>query len=79
MSRYARFGKLSPVGAVDSKYFGNPGAFEKDIKKNKENYKRKEEEITKILEEFINQDTWQENNFRIITKVLKLLKIRYDL
>ncbi|MDU5117175.1 MAG: hypothetical protein E6223_04215 [Clostridium botulinum] len=47
--------------------------------KHREIYKRKEEKITKILEEFINQDTWQEDNFRTITKALKLLKIRYDL
>ncbi|ENJ9653515.1 hypothetical protein AB2T14_001123 [Clostridium botulinum] len=69
--------KLSAMGS--SKYEFEPWKFEEDIKKNRERYKRKEEEITKVLEEFINQDTWQEDNFRIITKVLKLIKIRYDL
>ncbi|MBY6758666.1 hypothetical protein HYH82_15340 [Clostridium botulinum] len=69
--------KLSMMGS--SKYEFNPEQFNEDIKKHRENYKRKEEEITKILEEFINQDTCQDRNFRIITKVLKMLKIRYDL
>ncbi|MCC5422497.1 hypothetical protein [Clostridium botulinum] len=69
--------KLSMMGS--SKYEFEPQKFDEDIKKHRENYKRKEEEITKILEEFINQDTYQDRNFRIITKVLKMLKIRYDL
>ncbi|MDU6337098.1 MAG: hypothetical protein E6594_15090 [Clostridium sporogenes] len=69
--------KLSMMGS--SKYEFEPWKFEEDVKKNREIYRRKEEEITKVLEEFINQDTWQEDNFRTITKALKLLKIRYDL
>ncbi|MCW6059760.1 hypothetical protein LAV35_03690 [Clostridium sporogenes] len=69
--------KLSMMGS--SKYEFNPKQFNEDVKKHREIYKRKEEKITKILEEFINQDTWQEDNFRTITKALKLLKIRYDL
>ncbi|HDK7165918.1 TPA: hypothetical protein PTV51_002191 [Clostridium botulinum] len=69
--------KLSMMGS--SKYEFNPEQFNEDIKKHREVYKRKEKEITKILEEFINQDTYQDRNFRIITKVLKMLKIRYDL
>ncbi|HCL4549728.1 hypothetical protein EXM36_02980 [Clostridium botulinum] len=69
--------KLSMMGS--SKYEFNPEQFNEDVKKHREVYKKKEKEITKILEEFINQDTWQEDNFRTITKALKLLKIRYDL
>ncbi|WP_045904656.1 hypothetical protein [Clostridium botulinum] len=69
--------KLSMMGS--SKYEFEPQKFDEDIKKHREVYKRKEKEITKILEEFINQDTYQDRNFRIITKVLKMLKIRYDL
>ncbi|APQ73839.1 hypothetical protein RSJ22_12175 [Clostridium botulinum] len=69
--------KLSMMGS--SKYEFNPEQFNEDVKKHRENYRRKEEKITKILEEFINQDTYQDRNFRIITKVLKMLKIRYDL
>ncbi|NFC28763.1 hypothetical protein EXM98_04180 [Clostridium botulinum] len=69
--------KLSMMGS--SKYEFEPQKFDEDIKKHRENYKRKEEEITKILEAFINQDTCQDRNFRIITKVLRILKIRYDL
>ncbi|ACO86123.1 hypothetical protein [Clostridium botulinum] len=69
--------RLSMMGS--SKYEFNPEQFNEDVKKHRENYRRKEEKITKILEEFINQDTYQDRNFRIITKVLKMLKIRYDL
>ncbi|KGO12183.1 hypothetical protein NZ45_19215 [Clostridium botulinum] len=69
--------KLSMMGS--SKYEFNPEQFNEDVKKHREVYKRKEKEITKILEEFINQNTYQDRNFRIITKVLKMLKIRYDL
>ncbi|CAL83908.1 hypothetical protein FDF29_06435 [Clostridium botulinum] len=69
--------KLSMMGS--SKYKFNPEQLNEDVKKHRENYRRKEKEITKILEEFMNQDTWQEDNFRTITKALKLLKIRYDL
>ncbi|NFJ83995.1 hypothetical protein FDA84_15015 [Clostridium botulinum] len=74
MSRYARFGKLSPLGAADSKYFLNPEQFEIDIKEHQENYRKKEEETKRVLAELINQDTWQEDNFRIITKALRELK-----
>ncbi|HCL4447566.1 TPA: hypothetical protein N2D04_002630 [Clostridium botulinum] len=69
--------KFSMMGS--SKYEFEPQKFDEDIKKHREVYKRKEEKITKILEEFINQDTCQDRNFRIITKVLRMLKIRYDL
>ncbi|HDK7180734.1 TPA: hypothetical protein PTW06_003654 [Clostridium botulinum] len=74
MSRYARFGKLSPLGAADSKYFLNPEQFEIDVKEHQENYRKKEEETKRVLAELINQDTWQEDNFRIITKALRELK-----
>ncbi|MHB9943612.1 hypothetical protein CF065_18850 [Clostridium sporogenes] len=69
--------KLSAMGS--SKYEFEPWKFEEDIKKNRERHKRKEEKITKVLEEFINQDTWQEDNFRIITKALRELKEEYKL
>ncbi|MFV3013899.1 hypothetical protein ACLD43_18530 [Clostridium botulinum] len=79
MSRYARFGTLSPLGAADSKYFLNPEQFEIDIKEHQENHRKKEEDTKRVLAELINQDTWQEDNFRTITKALRELKEEYKL
>ncbi|HID0796023.1 TPA: hypothetical protein ACXDAB_003460 [Clostridium botulinum] len=79
MSRYARFGTLSPLGAADSKYFLNPEQFEIDVKEHQENHRKKEEETKRVLTELINQDTWQEDNFRTIIKSLRELKEEYKL
>jgi len=79
MSRYAKFGKLSPLGAPDSKYFLNPEQFEIDVKEHQENHRKKEEETKRVLAELINQDTWQEDNFRTITKALRELREEYKL
>ncbi len=79
MSRYARFGTLSPLGAADSKYFLNPEQFEIDVKEHQENHRKKEEETKRVLTELMNQDTWQEDNFKIITKALRELKEEYKL
>ena len=31
MSKYSKYSKVAKNGSVDSKYFGNPDQFEKDI------------------------------------------------
>ncbi|EKS4345015.1 TPA: hypothetical protein PTV74_003139 [Clostridium botulinum] len=69
--------KISMMGS--SKYEFEPNKFNEDIQKHRENHKRKEESAMQILEEIINQDTWQEDNFRTITKCLRELKTKYNL
>lgn len=69
--------KCSMMGS--SKYEFNPEQFDEDIKKNKEKYKAKGKRAMEVLEDLINQDTWQQENFRIITKNLRELKERYNL
>lgn len=68
---------LSMMGS--SKYEYEPWKFDEDVRRKKELRENKEKTITKVLEEFITQDTWQQCNFRIIIKVLRSLKNKYDL
>ncbi|WP_244468910.1 hypothetical protein [Clostridium botulinum] len=62
-----------------SKYEFEPWKFEEDIQKKIAKHKQQEKETLKTLEKIINQDTYQLENFRMITKALRTLKEKYDL
>lgn len=79
MSKYAKYGELAKCGAVDSKYFGRPNAFDEDVKRHEEEYRRKCDTVYKVLEDFINQSTKQRDNYNIIIEQCIKLKEKYGL
>lgn len=78
MNRH-RIDKVPKCGAMDSKYFGRPNAFDEDVKRHREEYKRKCDSVYKVLEDFINQSTKQRDNFNIIIEQCIKLKENYRL
>lgn len=78
MNRH-RVDKVPKCGAMDSKYFGRPNAFDEDVKRHREEYKRKCDTAYKMLEEFINQSTNQSENLSIVIQECIKLKEKYRL
>ncbi|WP_346884336.1 hypothetical protein [Clostridium sp. UBA4395] len=78
MNRH-RVDKVPKCGAMDSKYFGRPNAFDEDVKRHREEYKSKCDSAYKMLEDFINQTTNQSENLSIIIQECIKLKEKYEL
>ncbi len=78
MNRH-RIDKVPKCGAMDSKYFGRPNAFEEDVKKHREEYKQRCDNANRMLDNFINQTTNQSENYYIIVQECMKLKEKYRL
>lgn len=76
MSRYSKTGRVAKCGSMDSKYFGNPEQFEKDIQK-KEAYRQK---VKESIRQIVLQDpSRMDQRFRIAIDVLKEIKEEFNL
>lgn len=76
MSRYAKMGKLSNKGAVDSKYFGKSEQFEKDVKTKIENTDKFKKELKEMI---VNNPGNIKSNYIKAIHVLKEIKEEFNI
>lgn len=62
------------VGNLSSKYSLNPEQFEDDVKRHNKEHEEKQEKISKELNQLINLDTYQEENFHMVIQQLISIK-----
>lgn len=76
MSRYSKTGRVAKCGSMDSKYFGKPEQFEKDIQE-KEAYRQ---EVKESIKQIVLQDpSRMDQRFRLAIDVLKEIKEEFNL
>lgn len=76
MSRYSKTGRVAKCGSMDSKYFGKPEQFEKDIQKNEAYSQEVKESIRQIV---LQDPSRMDQRFRLAIDVLKEIKEEFNL
>lgn len=76
MSRYSKTGRVAKCGSMDSKYFGKPDQFEKDIQQH-EGYNK---EVKESIRQIVLQDPGRMDQvFRLAVEALKEIKQEFNL
>ena len=76
MSRYSKMGKVAKNGAVDSKYFGNPEQFEKDIQDKIDRSNKFKDDVRKLILE--DPNLIEQRYYELIETMLEIKK-EYDI
>lgn len=76
MSRYSRFSKISKLGAVDSRYFGNTNKFEEDVIKKIEDTEAFKLKIKKLI---LDDPQKIEQRYNNVISVLKEIKEEFKI
>ena len=76
MSKYAKYSKVAKNGSVDSKYFGNPDQFEKDIQAKIDKADKFKQDIKDLI---LSNPSDIEKNYHYAIEVLLEIKEEFKI
>lgn len=80
MSKYSNMGRVAKCGSPDSKYFGNPEQFEKDLAEKFHKAEILRQEVADTLRNIVLQDPSKvEDTYHLIIKELIKIKAEFDI